>query len=98
MDNTRDWFARELSIPGLTLLGGAGILKIQLNRRTIMIKIIILTVFLYACYTLYQRINYSLASRQGEDASNKREGFDLSQAIDAEYKVIEDGQKDGENG
>ena len=98
MDNSRDWFASELPIPGLTLLGGAGILKIQLNRRTIMIKIIILTVFLYACYALYQRLKYQLESRQGGSASNKREGIDPSQAIDAEYKVIEDGQKDGENG
>ena len=98
MDNSRDWFARELPIPGLTLLGGAGILMIQLNRSTIMIKIIILTVFLYACYALYQQLKYKLESRQGGGASNKREGFDLSQAIDAEYMVIEDGQKDGENG
>jgi len=79
-------------------LGGAGILKIQLNRSTIMIKIIILTVFLYACYVLYQRLKYQLESRQGGGASNKREGIDPSQAIDAEYKVIEDGQEDGENG
>ena len=98
MDNSRDWFARELPIPGLTLLGGAGILMIQLNRSTIMIKIIILTVFLYACYALYQRLKYQLESQQGGSASNKREGIDPSQAIDAEYKVIEDGQKDGENG
>ena len=98
MDNSRDWFARELPIPGLTLLGGAGILMIQLNRSTIMIKIIILTVFLYACYALYQRLMYQLESRQGGSASNKREGIDPSQAIDAEYKVIEDGQKDCENG
>ena len=63
-----------------------------------MIKLILATLFLYACYALYQQFRNRVESQQKDAASNKRNGIDPGQAVEAEYRVIEDAGRDDENG
>ena len=63
-----------------------------------MIKLIMLILFLYGCYSLYQHLKTWIESQQKDSVSNKRQGIDPRQVIEAEYREIKDGDGGDENG
>lgn len=63
-----------------------------------MIKLILAFLFLMVCYAIYQRLKSQAESRYEVGASNKRNTIDPRQAVEAEYRVIEDDGEAEENG
>ena len=58
-----------------------------------MIKLLLITLLALLIYCLYRQLKSRAESLPGRRASNKRHQFDSQRAVEAEYRIIEEGEE-----
>jgi hypothetical protein len=58
-----------------------------------MIKLLLATILVLLIYSLYRQLKNRAESLPGGRASNKRDKFDSTRAVEAEYQIIEEGEE-----